>query len=253
MKIAIVQTDIAWNDECTNLDRLSAYIAEAQQSENRLVLLPEMFACGFSSPVGEDAKRIQATSHTFLREQAKKHGLWVAGSLPWVTDAGALLNRALIVSPQGEECIFDKQHLFPLSDEGKLYSGAEPTANAVEIEGVRTRITICYDLRFGYLFWEHAQASDLMVVLANWPAARDVHWRVLLQARAIENQCYVIGVNRLGTGGGIDYCGSSIAFHPNGECIVDCREHSGVFELDVDPDTVRSLREKFPFLADRRE
>ena len=123
----------------------------------------------------------------------------------------------------------------------------------VDVDGLRVSPLVCYDLRFADASWPLAAATDLYVYVASWPAPRRHHWRSLLVARAIENQAYVVGVNRVGSGGGLDYAGDSMAVDPMGEVLVDAGSGEAVVVVDVDPGRVEQVRAELPFLADRRE
>ena len=158
----------------------------------------------------------------------------------------------MLASPAGDVHRYDKIHPFSYAGEHEHYAAgaASPTW---DIEGVRVTPFVCYDLRFADDWWAKAGDTDLYVCVANWPASRRAHWQTLLRARAIENQTYVLGVNRVGSGGGIDYCGDSALVGPFGEDVATAEP--GVAQVvvgDVDPARVAEVRAGFPFLRDRR-
>ncbi|HYH49741.1 MAG TPA: nitrilase-related carbon-nitrogen hydrolase, partial [Acidimicrobiia bacterium] len=153
--------------------------------------------------------------------------------------------------PGGELHHYDKIHPFTYSGEHEHYA-AGTRRITVDVEGIRVTPFVCYDLRFADEFWTEAQRTDCYVVVANWPAARRAHWQALLVARAIENQAYVVGVNRVGEGGGLAYAGDSRIIDPLGEVLAGGAGGETILLADVEPDVVTATRKRFPFLADRR-
>ena len=252
MKVAAIQHDVVWEDVPANLARLAPRVATAASAGARLVLLAEMFSTGFSMAVDRVAEAPDGPSARFLADQARAHTLWVGGSIPLrVPGEDRARNCFVLASPDGELRHYAKRHPFRHAGEDHHYAPGTKT-ETVSVEGVRVTAFICYDLRFADLFWPVAERTDLYVVVANWPAARRLHWQVLLQARAIENQAYVVGVNRVGTGDGLDYEGDSRVIDPSGE--IASAADSGteaVLLADVDPRRVAEVRERYPFLLDR--
>jgi predicted amidohydrolase len=197
MKIAAVQGDIDWEAPNANFERLAPKIAAAAADGARLVLLAEMFATGFSMATDKVAEPEGGPTEEFLREQATTHGIYIGGSCP-VATAGDVrpYNRFVLVGPAGEAVFYDKIHPFGYGGETEHYAAGAGTLT-IEIEGLRCSVFICYDLRFADRFWGLARSTDAYLVVANWPAARALHWSTLLRARAIENLAYVVGVNRV--------------------------------------------------------
>jgi predicted amidohydrolase len=252
VKVAAIQHDIVWEDPQANFERLAPRIAEAAATGARLVALAEMFACGFSMNEDRIAELAGGPSETFLSEQAARHGIWLAASLPRRESPGERpFNTLLAVSPAGEVHTYRKRHPFSFAGEDRHYaSGTEGVI--LDVEGLRLSLAICYDLRFADDFWAAAEASDAYLVVANWPARRRSHWKALLAARAIENQAWVIGVNRVGSGGGIEYAGDSRIVDPWGEEVATAAAVETLVLADVDRERAREAREQFPVLRDRR-
>lgn len=257
MRLAALQSDIVWEDPDANFERLRPWIATAATAGARLLLLPEMFACGFSMATDRIAETSDGPSAQFLRQQAKEHGLWIAGSLPEL-EAGAERphNTLLLVGPDGTEHRYRKIHPFTYAREHESYRAGD-SFTTVDIEGVRCTLFICYDLRFADEFWATARDTDVYLVAANWPEARRHHWQALAMARAIENQAYVVAVNRVGSGGPspaktLHYTGDSRILDPMGNVLAAASGGETLLIADVDPARVAETREKFPFLADRR-
>jgi len=250
VKIALLQTDIAWEDVPENHRRAAKMLSEASAGGARLAILPEMFCTGFSMKADRIAQPPGGPSETFLRAQAAALDLWIIASLP---EAGepAPRNMALVVSPGGSVTRYAKIHPFSYSGEHQHYAAGDHVVT-VAIDGVRVTPFVCYDLRFPEPFRLAASETDLFVVVANWPQERREHWRLLLRARAVENQAYVAGVNRVGDGGRLHYAGDSAAITPMGEVLAEGDNRQQVLLCDVDPAAVQQLRALFPFLNDRR-
>jgi predicted amidohydrolase len=252
MRIAALQHDIAWEDRETNLARLAPQVDQAVGAGARLVVLTEMFATGFSMSTDRTAEDLDGPIVTWLTDQATRHGVWVAGSLALRDPARDLpVNALCLLSPEGELHRYDKLHPFSYAGEHERFSAGDRFVT-VDVEGLRVTLFVCYDLRFADEFWATARDTDLYLVVANWPEARRGHWRALLDARAIENQAYVVGVNRVGEGGQLRYVGDSRIVDPLGEVLVSAAGTETILLADVDPQVVRDARERLPFLPDRR-
>ncbi|MCB0323284.1 MAG: hypothetical protein KDD69_06900 [Bdellovibrionales bacterium] len=255
MNVALLQMDIAWDDAAQNVTMARALGEEAVRRKAELLLFPEMFTCGFSFPTGDRARHFFAAGTKLLTTLSKECAVATAGSLPEIPADDALEKRArntlVVCGPSGELGRYSKVHLFGHGGEGSNALPGDSTLT-VTIGGVRVSLFICYDLRFPQPFALLAEQTDLFVVVANWPEVRQSHWETLLRARAIENQAYVAGVNRVGNGGGISYSGCSSLYSPSGELIVHGGATAGVSIGTVDPAEVRRYREAFPCLADRR-
>jgi len=253
MKVAAVQHDVVWEDRDATLARLEPQLRAAAGTGARLVVLTEMFPTGFSMEPERVAEPEGGPTTEFLRTQAGELGVWLAGSVP-VNPAGGgrPVNRLFLAGPGGELHHYDKIHPFTYSGEHEHY-GAGTERLTVEVEGVRITLFVCYDLRFANEFWAEAAGTDCYVVVANWPAARRAHWQALLVARAIENQAYVVGVNRVGAdGNGLEHLGDSRIVSPMGELLATAAGAETMLLADVDAAEVAATREKFAFMPDRR-
>ena len=250
MKISLLQTDIAWEDVPENHRRAAGMLAEAASGGARLAILPEMFNTGFSMDSRRIAQPPGGSSESFLRDQAKALNLWILASIP-ESGEPAPRNMALLVSPQGTVTRYAKIHPFSYAGEHEHYAAGERVVTA-DVEGLRVTPFICYDLRFPEPFRLAAPDTDLFAVVANWPDERREHWRTLLRARAIENQAYVAGVNRVGDGGRLHYAGDSAVLSPLGATLAEGDDRERVLLCDIDPSGVSNLRARFPALEDRR-
>ena len=250
MIVAGLQLDIAWEDPAENFRRTEALIGEAVDRGARLLALPELFATGFS--MLSEAMAAHATKvRAFLAGIAARHGVWVIGGYaePGVERPA---NAAGIFAPNGDEVLhYRKIHPFSLASEPDHYEAGH-NLSTLEIEGVRVTPLICYDLRFPELFRATATATDLYVVIANWPTRRAHAWRTLLAARAIDDQAWVLGVNRVGDAEGHPHRGDTTLFDPWGEVVATLADEPGVIAGEVDAEVVSDARERFSFLDDRR-
>jgi predicted amidohydrolase len=254
LRVAALQHDIAWEDRATTLARLAPVVADVVGAGARLVVLPEMFAVGFSMRTDLTAEAVDGPTAAWLGDQAAAHGAWLAGSVPERADGDDLPRNVLVVAgPDGQRVRYAKRHPFSYGGEPEHFAAGQELVS-VDIEGVRVSLAVCYDLRFADQFWEQGPTTDCFLVVANWPAKRMAHWRALLVARAIENQAYVVGVNRVGTAGdGTGHTGGSCIVDPSGVLVADATEPGAEATLlaDVDPEVVAATRSRFPFLDDR--
>ncbi len=250
MRVALLQMDLAWEDVAENHRRARRLLEEAAGKGARLALLPEMFCTGFSMESDRIAQPPGGPSETFLRDTARELSLSILASVP---EAGQPRprNMAILAGPDGAVTRYAKIHPFTFGGEDKVYTGGDRIVT-VTVEGVRVTPFVCYDLRFPEPFRLAAEDTDLFALVANWPEARREHWRTLLRARAIENLCYVAGVNRVGDGGKLHYAGDSAVISPWGEVLAEGSAKESVLVCDIEPAAVRDAREKFPALRDRR-
>jgi predicted amidohydrolase len=252
MRIAAVQHDIVWEDRDANFERLAPQVARAVGAGAELVLLTETFSTGFSMTPGIGEPE-GGPSARFLAERAAEHGVWVGGTCPEVADEGELpYNSFVLVGPDGTTHRYRKLHPFTHAGEHERFRAGEKPVT-VQIGDLRVTPFICYDLRFANVFWQAALETDVYLVPANWPSPRRHHWRTLLEARAIENQAYVVGCNRVGTAGdGTEHSGDSRIVSPLGELLATAAGVETIVIADVDPAEVRATRERLRFLPDRR-
>ncbi|MBC8135521.1 MAG: carbon-nitrogen family hydrolase [Fibrella sp.] len=250
------QMDIAWEDKVANFAALAARLADAPPESGSLVVLPEMFATGFSM----NAHAIAEEAHTgatadFLSGLARQYDCHVLGGV-------VTRNRA--ERPRNEAVLFDRAgalagryaKMYPFTPGGEKEHYAPGDAPLViNIGGLKIAPLICYDLRFPEVFREAVRCgAEAFAVIASWPVARAHHWSVLLQARAIENQAYVIGVNRVGTDPTpLTYPGRSVVIDPSGSVLAEAADQEAVLSATLDPKFVTRYRAALPFLADRRE
>lgn len=252
VSVAALQIDIAWQDPDANMQRVAPLIESASDAGARLAVLPEVFATGFSPDLGDLAERPGGPIAQFMADQAAAHGMWVCGSIAVRSDeATRPVNRFTLAGPEGELFHYDKRHLFRYAGEHTTMSQGEEIVT-IDIDGVAVTPFVCYDLRFADDFWAVAPQTDAYVVVSNWPAARSRHLRALLIARAIENQAYVVGVNRVGDAQGLEHDGGSVIIDPWGEVVVDAGREAGMIVATVDAAVVRNTRADFPTFADRR-
>ncbi len=252
MRIAAIQHDTRWDDRAANFEHLAPMVAGAADLGARLVLLTEMFSTGFSVG-GQIAEPEDGPSAQFLRDQAREHGLWIGGSCPEVPpgDDPRPYNSFVLAAPDGTLHRYRKIHPFTFAGEHEHFRAGDQLVT-VDVEGLRVSLFVCYDLRFADEFWQLAADTDVYLVPANWPESRRLHWQALLQARAIENPAYVVGCNRVGSGGGLDYTGDSRIVDPLGELLATAARTETILTADVTAEHVASVRDKFRFLPDRR-
>jgi predicted amidohydrolase len=257
-RIAAVQHDIVWEDRAANFARLAPMIAGAVGLGAQIVLLSETFSTGFSMTPGIGEPE-DGPSADFLRGQAAEHGVWVGGTCPEIApgtgggeDAHLPYNSFVLAGPEGTTHRYRKLHPFTHAGEHERFRAGERPVT-VEVAGLRITPFVCYDLRFADVFWSAAAGTDVYLVPANWPSPRRQHWQTLLQARAIENQAYVVGCNRVGTAGdGTEHVGDSRIVGPTGELLATASVVETVLVADADAAEVAATRDRFRFMADRR-
>jgi len=250
MKIALIQLDLAWEDVAENHRRARGRLEEAKSRGAAFALLPEMFSTGFSMDSARIAQPEGGPSETFLRTAARELSMWILASVPEAGEPRPR-NMALLAAPDGSVLRYAKIHPFTFGGEHRVYTGGDRVVTA-RVGELSVTPFVCYDLRFPEPFRLAAPETDLFAVVANWPDARREAWRTLLRARAIENLCFVAGVNRAGDGGGLRYAGDSALISPWGEVLAEAGPGEAVLVADADPAAVRDARAKFPALADRR-
>ena len=241
IKVALVQQVITPNDPAHNLDVFSRALDTITNAD--LIILPEVFTTGFCANARNYAEQVDGTAYHWMSQQAKRLNAVVTGSLV-VKEGDSYFNRLVWMRPDGTYEHYDKRHLFRMGGEHNRYAMGD-TKLLVELKGWRILPLICYDLRFP-VWSRNRNDYDLAFYVANWPSARGLHWNRLLQARAIENLSYVIGVNRVGMDeAGQHYAGDSSIFGPAGELIATSQEPE-VIEYELYADNLLSYRERFP-------
>lgn len=248
MKVALIQTDIIWEDAVQNRNNLELKI-NTIASDVDLIVLPEMFTTGFSMHPEAIAETMEGDSVLWLKSIAKSKKSAIAGSLV-IAENDNFYNRLVFVFPSGEMQYYDKRHLFSLAGEDELYSaGAKKLI--IDYKGWKICPLICYDLRFP-VFSRNTEDYDLLLYAANWPTARINAWDALLKARAIENMCYTIGVNRIGEdGNNHPYPGHSQVVDFLGDPIIGSSQEEIILIAELDKQQLLETRKKLDFLSDR--
>ncbi len=251
MQIAGLQLEIAWESPQVNHEHARTLAERSAAAGAEMVVLPEMFATGFTMNSELAARHAEAT-RACMRSMARDLELWVLAGLV-EEENGQRFNRAVLWDPSGEVRLrHSKLHPFTLVGEERSYAAGDALVSS-EVHGVRITALVCYDLRFPELFRITAESTDLFVVIANWPRSRRDPWLALLRARAIDSQAYVLGVNRIGKdANGVEHCGDSVLLDPLGRTITTLCNQEGFIPGAVDSELVRSVRQRYPFLTDRR-
>lgn len=245
LQVAMVQSDLVWHNPPANRSLLQKQLEELG-GRCHLCVLPEMFSTGFTMHPGQIDAQEQAATVAWMREQAVSHNFALCGSL-CVEEGGRYYNRLYFFWPDGREAHYNKRHLFRMAGEDAVYSpGTERVV--VELHGWRINLQVCYDLRFPV--WSRQQGAalyDLLLYVANWPQPREMAWRQLLPARAIENLCFVCGVNRVGTdGNGIAYSGYSMCIDFKGNKLAEIPDKEQTQVVTLPAKDLKHYREKFP-------
>jgi predicted amidohydrolase len=243
----LVQAQLRWKEPAENRAHLESLIADEGAGAD-LVVLPETFTTGFLGDADLPVEDMTGPTVRWMSAVAARFDCAVAGSAV-ITEQGKRFNRLVFATPEGVAAHYDKRHLFAFGGENLRYaSGAERVI--LDYRGWRINLQVCYDLRFP-AWCRNRNDYDLMLLVANWPSRRVRHWSTLLEARAIENQCWVIGVNRVGRdGNGLEYPGKSVVHDPLGACVADLQSEEGARLVQLELETVARTQESFPFLAD---
>jgi predicted amidohydrolase len=252
MKVAAIQHDIVWQDAPATREHVRPLIAAAVEQGAELVVLTEMYATGFSMELELIDEDEGGPNEQFLLAQAAEHGVHMAASIAQRGADGLARNNAVVAAPDGTVAArYAKIHPFSYAGEHERYTAGTEFVT-VPIGDLNVSLFVCYDLRFADEFWALAHDTDLYVVPANWPRERREHWRLLLRARAVENQAYVVGVNRVGSRKDLHYAGDSAIIDALGRTLVEASEQPTVLVADIDAATVAAVRRDLPFLPDRR-
>jgi predicted amidohydrolase len=253
VNVFLCQHAIEWENAPATCAHVKQLLHGTGIGPGSLVVLPEMFATGFSLNLAATARRTDPPGESFLREIAREHGAFTVGGVTSLADSGRGSNESVAHGPDGA-LLARYRKTFPFAPGGEAAVIEAGTGSAVfDLGGWRTALFVCYDLRFPEVFRRAAaRGAELMIVIASWPDARTAHWVTLLQARAIENQCWVIGVNRTGTDPKFSYPGRSLVVSPMGTIETDAGAHECVARGELSLETLRSYREKLPFLRDLR-
>ena len=248
MNLTLIQPDIIWENKFRNLERIGEMISSIP-ADTEIVLLPEMFNTGFSMNPAELAESPQSVTFEWMHDISAKFKFGISGSYI-VSENNNFFNRWIFVSPDSEVWIYDKRHLFSIGGEEALFTRGEKRV-IFKFRGIRICPNVCYDLRFP-VWSRNRNDYDLLINSANWPESRRDVWITLLKARALENQCFVAGVNRIGIDGtGIKYCGDSMILGPKGELIAEGKQNEeSIVSGEISIDELSDFRKKFPVLDD---
>ncbi len=254
MNILLLQTEIVWEQKKANFDRVSELLATQHIRHGSLVVLPEMFATGFSMNAASIAEDEDGETHAFLADLSATYRSFVIGGYVFAGSDETYFNRAACFAPDGQTlCVYHKMHPFSFSGEHRHYARGHEVAS-FEAGDFRMAPFVCYDLRFPEVYRAATlNGATLLVTIANWPAQRSAHWTALLRARAIENQAYVVGVNRAGNDPGNAYLGKSAVFDPKGVCIAEAGEEEEIVPITIRARDVGIYRRAFPALQDADE
>jgi predicted amidohydrolase len=251
LRIALIEDNVAWADKHANLEQLSRNLQNVSDGTD-IVVLPELFTTGFmvDDNARELAERNTGDTMRYLRDLSRYYNVAFAGSF-LASTASQLYNRAFFIEPNDDEIFYDKRHLFTMSGEQNVYNRGVTDAPIFRFRGMNIKLIVCYDLRFPVFCRNVNNSYDVLLVVANWPKVRLNAWKTLLQARAIENECYVCGVNRCGTDPkGLEYAlGGSWIIDYKGK-IIGQRGTSPIIEADLSPADLSRFREKFPAWRD---
>lgn len=248
MKISLIQTSLAWVDHEANRQNFTSKM-NSVPGDADIIVLPEMFATGFTMDPERVAETMNGETVAWMRQMAALKNCAITGSIV-IKENDNFYNRLLFVLPDGKIKQYDKRHLFSLAGEDKAYTAGKEKL-IIDYKGWKICPLICYDLRFP-VFARNIENYDLLLYVANWPQPRIHAWDTLLKARAIENMCYVAGVNRIGQdNNGHNYPGQSQAIDPLGANVLDPSTSEGVYTVTLDKEAMLEVRDKFRFLNDK--
>ncbi len=253
LKVTIIQSDLKWQDKAVNLANFERDII-ALKEHTDIVVLPEMFSTGFSMNPEQFAEPKNGETVTWMLRLAKEKNTAICGSLmineSEENTTSSYVNQFVWVEPNGTIKRYNKHHLFNLIEENKHYQQGNEHL-LIDYKGWKIQPFVCYDLRFPA--WCRNQfEADIQLFVANWPAKRSEHWKTLLKARAIENQCFVVAVNRIGNDNNkVYHSGDSGIYNFAGEAIISIADESKVYTTTLSLETLKNYRKRYPFLADR--
>lgn len=254
MQITAVQLNITWEDKSANLATIRRLLSATDLKPGGLVVLPEMTSVGFTMDLEVADEGEDAPTERLMAEISRDRGVYVVGGVVRKTEAARGLNQSVVFDPGGA-CIgrYGKIHPFRYAGETEHFDAGQESV-VFDWQGTAVAMTVCFDLRFPELYRVAALKQNALaaVVIANFPAARWMHWVTLLQARAIENQMFVIGVNRCGSDPNVPYPGRSMIIDPKGFIRADAGDREGIIQADLDFDELRTYRKRFPALAEAR-
>ncbi len=252
LTITTIQSNLLWEERSANLHLLEQKIATIPE-KTEIIVLPEMFSTGFSMQTKELAETMDGETIQWMKRVSRENGVILTGSII-IEDEGKYFNRLIWMLPNGQYGQYDKRHLFAYGEEDKHFHPGNKRLIA-SVKGWKINLLVCYDLRFPV--WARQQGKefeaeyDVLIYVANWPEKRNHAWKTLLCARAIENQCYVVGVNRVGTDGkNIYYSGNSLIIDPMGQVLYHMADEEDIFTVALQKEKLEEVRSKFPFWKD---
>ena len=263
LTITTIQTNLYWENKEANLLMLEDKLRNLEE-KTEIVVLPEMFSTGFSMRPQDLAETMEGETVLWMRSMAEKYRVVLTGSVI-IEEEGKYFNRLIWMLPNGQHGYYDKRHLFAFAGENQQYSAGKQRKIA-SVKGWKINLQVCYDLRFPVWARQQLVSSqlpedgdekalsleyDVLIYVANWPERRSHAWKTLLCARAIENQCYVVGVNRVGKDGNdIYYSGNTMVIDPLGEVLYHMANDEDSFTITLQKDHLETVRSKFPFWKD---
>jgi omega-amidase len=261
LTITTIQSNLFWEDKAANLQTFEQKIKNITD-KTEIVVLPEMFSTGFSMQPGLFAETMSGETVEWMKRVSNENGIVLTGSV-MIEEEGNYYNRLIWMLPNGQYGYYDKRHLFAYGEEDKHYTPGNKRLIA-SVKGWKINLQVCYDLRFpvwarqSLLSTSRGVAGeveyDVLIYVANWPEKRSHAWKTLLCARAIENQCYVVGVNRVGTDGkNIHYSGNSLVIDPMGQVLYHMADEEDINTITITKEKLEEVRTKFPFLNDADE
>jgi predicted amidohydrolase len=252
LTITTIQSNLYWQDKAANLQMLEQKINSMEQ-KTELVILPEMFSTGFSMQPEIYAETMEGETVQWMQRVSKENGIILTGSVI-IEEEGNYFNRLIWMLPNGQMGQYNKRHLFAYAEEDKFYTPGNKRLIA-SVKGWKINLQVCYDLRFPV--WARQQSTetnteyDVLIYVANWPEKRNHAWKTLLCARAIENQCYVIGVNRVGNdGNNIYHSGNSLVIDPLGQVLYHMADEEDINTITLSKEKLEEVRTRFPFWKD---
>ncbi|MCX2477571.1 nitrilase family protein [Pedobacter sp. MC2016-15] len=249
LKVTIFQAYLFWENVDKNLQNISLRLSMGVKEKTDLIVLPEMFNTGFSMNALELAEEMDGKTMSWMAQAAKRYECVVTGSLI-IQEDGHFYNRMIWMLPSGEYQQYDKRHLFGMGEEDQTYTAGQDEV-IVDLKGWKIRLAICYDLRFPVYLRNHDAAYDILLIIASWPDKRIAHWKALIPARAIENQSYVIAVNRVGHDGNeIYHSGHSMCIDAYGNTVYYKPEDEDLYTFSINYEEMVKIRQSFPFLKD---
>ncbi|MBD3748878.1 MAG: amidohydrolase [Sphingobacteriales bacterium] len=248
LKITLLQAYLFWENIDKNLQNLGLKLAAIRESTD-LIILPEMFNTGFTMNAAELAEEMEGKTMKWMKEKAHYFNAVITGSLI-IKENGKYYNRLIWMHPDGSYQQYDKKHLFGMGGEDKVYTSGQKKLR-IELNDWKIMPAICYDLRFPVWLRNNEDPYDLLLVVANWPEKRVHHWRTLIPARAIENQSYIIALNRVGHDGNeIYYSGDTTCIDPRGNVVYYKRDEEDLYTFTIYKSEVEKVRAEMPFLKD---